>query len=347
VGVIGCGWIGQNVHIPSYIEDPKAKLVAISDQNQERLLKVSTKYSIEHHFSDYHEMLESNLVDAVSICTPTSSHAEIAIEAAKNGIHTLCEKPLASNLYEAKKIEKAVNKSKIKFMVGFNLRFLPNHVITKQFIDKGKIGKPLFILAEVIAPGPYTDKTSDQNYRFEADKRMGVFMDIGSHIIDLFIWMIGKPRKVSAAFSTYHNNVNVDDMANISVRFVSNVLGNISVAWLSLPDYQATADSRMIKIIGTHGQINSEFLGPSIMFYSKNSLTSKIKGKIKMTPVKFNPKIPDEALNWSYKKEIDNFLESIIKDKVPSITLNHATNVLKVIHSAYKSSKLHSEVSIR
>ena len=95
VGVIGCGWIAQNVHIPAYIENPKSRLVALCDTNKELLDKTADKYQIANRFGDYHELLESNLVDAVSICTLTTTHAEHALTKAKKGIHTLCEKHLA------------------------------------------------------------------------------------------------------------------------------------------------------------------------------------------------------------------------------------------------------------
>jgi len=344
VGVIGCGWISQNVHIPGYIENPKSRLAAICDTSKERLEKVAERYKVRNCFRDYHELLESNLIDAVSICTPTATHSKIAVDAAENGIHTLCEKPLASNLAEAEEIVKAVYQSKIKFMVGFNYRFLPNHMKTKTFIDDGRIGKPILIRGEVATAGPYSGEVNEKDYAYETEKRIGALFDLGSHLADLFIWMMGQPKEVYAAFSTHRNNIGVDDSATTLIKFQSNVLGNFTVTWLNLPDYQATANSRMIEIIGTKGKIDSEFYGPSLFLYCSNSIMSKIRGKIRITPVKFNPKVPDEALKWSYKKEIDCFLESIIKDKKPPITVEHGLNVLRLIVSAYESARLKSAV---
>jgi len=345
VGVIGCGWIAQNVHIPAYIENPKSRLLAICDTNKERLEEVAEICNVRNRFCDYHELFESNLIDAASICTPTPTHSKIAIEAAKHGIHTLCEKPLASNLKEGEEIVKAVNQSKTKFMIGFNYRFLPNHMKTKKFVDAGKIGKPILIRGEVIEAGPYRTDIDEEEYAHETEKRIGAFFDLGQHLLDLFIWMIGEAREVHATFSTYMDNMTVDDTATALIRFKSKALGNITVAWLDLPDYQAIADSRMIEIIGTKGKIDTEFFGPSLYFYSSDSITSKIRGKIRITPVKFNPKVPDEALKWSYKKEIDCFLESIIMDRKPPVTIEHAMNVLRLTVSAYESARLKSAVS--
>jgi predicted dehydrogenase len=104
VGVIGCGWIGQNTHVPVLLENSKAKLVAICDRDEVLLGRVGDKYGMQNRFCDYIELLESGLVDAVSICTPTATHSEIALASTKAGIHVLCEKPLASNLREAQLI---------------------------------------------------------------------------------------------------------------------------------------------------------------------------------------------------------------------------------------------------
>lgn len=339
VAVIGCGVIAQNVHIPAYIQNPKSKLVAICDSNTEQMEKVKKRYDIANTFSDYKELVDSDLVDAVTICTPSATHSEIALETIKHGIHTLCEKPLASTLSEGEKIAAAVRQGKAKFMVGFNYRFLPNHVMAKKFLDAGRIGKPIFIRGDLITAGPYRTETRERDYPYEVKKRIGALFDLGSHIADLFIWMMGQPREVYATFSSYKNTVNADDLATVLVKFESGVLGNINVTWLNLPDYQSTADNRIIEIVGTEGLIGSEFYGPSLFFYGSNSITSKIKGKIRITPHGFNPRIPDEALKWSYKREVDLFLESIIRDVEPPITAEHALSVLRLVVSAYDSAR--------
>lgn len=344
VGIIGCGWIAQTVHIPAYIENPKSRLVAICDANKERLDEFARKYKIQNTYSDYQELLQSSSVDAVSICTPTALHSKVAVASAKSGVHVLCEKPLASNLEEAQEIVQALSQSRIKFMVGYNYRFLPNHVKAKEFLDDGRIGKPIFIKGEVVTAGPYKDEIDEKDYAYETKKRMGAFFDLGSHLADLFIWMMGQPKEVCAAFSTHTDNVSVDDSAAVLIKFKSDVLGSITISWLNLPDYQAMANSRIIEIIGSKGAVDSEFYGPSLYFYSSNSITSKIKGKIRITPVRFNPKVPDEALQWSYKKEIDCFLESIINDEKPPIPAGHGLNVLRLVVSAYESARSKSVV---
>jgi len=240
----------------------------------------------------------------------------------------------------------AVSRSGVKFMVGFNRRFLPNHMKAKEYLEKGKIGRPILARAQTITAGPYENEIEKSSYPKEAEKRLGCLFDSGSHLADLIMWMLGKPSEVSASVSTWVDGVRVDDSAVMLVKFENGALGSICTAWLNLPDYQAMEDSRKMEIIGTNGKVESDCLGPSLYFYSTNSLTCRLRGKIKITPVKFDPKIPHEALSWSYRKEIDDFLTSIIKNREPSVTGEQAKEALRMILAAKESIRSKSVVAL-
>lgn len=347
VGVIGCGHIAQEVHIPNYMENSKSILEAVCDVNQDISNEIAVEYKIKHVFNDYRELLDSDLVEAVSVCVPTSLHSKVVIDAATRGIHVLCEKPLATDMKEADEMLEAVSRSDVKFMVGFNRRFLPNHMKAKEYLEKGKIGRPILARAQTITAGPYENEIEKSSHPKEAEKRLGCLFDSGSHLADLIIWMLGKPSEVSASVSTWVDGVTVDDSAVMLAKFDNGALGSICTAWLNLPDYQAMEDSRKIEIIGTNGKVESDCLGPSLYFYSTNSLTCKLRGKIKITPVKFDPKIPHEALSWSYRREIDDFLTSIIKNREPSVTGEQAKEALRMILAAKESIRSKSAITLK
>lgn len=216
----------------------------------------------------------------------------------------------------------------------------------KEYLLSGKIGKPIFVRGELVASGPYKNDISKGNVEFETQKRMGAFFDLGAHVADLFIWMLGKPREVSAFFSTHRKGIRVDDSALVLIKFESGVIGNITTSWVNLMDYEALANSRLIEIIGERGIIESDFFGPSLYFYSNNSLASKIKGKLKITPSKFDPKIPNKALEWSYSQEIESFLNSIIEDKEPTVSGEEAREALKLVLAAYESNRTKSIIKL-
>ncbi len=344
VGVIGCGHIAQQAHLPNYLENAKCELVAICEADKTVLSKAAEKYAVKHVFEDYRELLRSGLVQAVSVCVPTRLHSKVVIEAAENGVHVLCEKPLSSDLGEADKMLEAVSANGIKFSVGYNLRYLPNHVKVKEYIRDGRIGKPIFAKAQLITTGPYGK--SNSSIGAEAEKRIGCLFDLGAHLADLMLWMFGKPSCVSAYFSTHVSEVKVDDSALVSMSFDSGVIGEISVAWAPISNFGAMEGSRQIQITGTEGILESDIFGPSLQFYSTSSLSCKIKGKIRLTPLKFDPKIPFQALSWAYKKEIDDFLESVARNKAPPITGKEARESLRLILAAYESRRTDSKISL-
>ena len=339
VGVIGCGWMGHGTHIPAFIENPKSRLVAVCDTDEDLLRKVGDKYGVQNRFHDYRELLESGLVDAVSVCTPTATHSEIALAAARVGIHVLCEKPLASDLREAQLVASAAREKRICFMVGFNYRFLPNHIKARDLIRSEKIGQPVLIRGQVVAPGPYRNGTKEKDLVREAEKRKGCLFDLGSHIADLFAWMIGDPRDVYAGFAEFTGS-HVDGAATVLVRFKSNVLGNIVVTWQDMPDLEAVSDSRVIEVIGTKGKIDSQMFGPSLYYYSSGSIASKIRGRIRITPPGVDARLPDDALKQSYREEVDCFLEAILNKRDPPVTADDGLRALRLVVAAYESAKL-------
>ena len=83
--VIGCGGIGQSVHIPNYIDNPRSNLVAICDNNENILKKAKEKFNVKYTFTDYHELFENNIVDAISVCTPVFAHSKVVVDAASYG----------------------------------------------------------------------------------------------------------------------------------------------------------------------------------------------------------------------------------------------------------------------
>jgi len=344
VAIIGCGNIAQQVHIPNYIQNPKSELVALCDPRKDVLARTAEKYGIKHTFENYQEMLGSGLAEAVSVCVPTRLHSKVVIDAADAGVHVLCEKPIASSLEEANKMLEAVADSGIKFTVGFNLRFLPNHVKVKEYVQKGRIGEPIFVRAHLITTGPFAK--SGDSYAVEMEKRIGCLFDIGAHLADLMLWMFGQPSYVSAYLSTHMQGARVDDSALTSIRFKSNIIGEISVAWAPIFNYGSMETCRMIQITGTRGILESDIYGPSFQFYSIDSLSCKIKGRMKLTPKKFDPNIPNEALTWSYMKEIDDFLEAVRSGKTPEVSGEEARESLKLILAAYESSASKSVVQL-
>ena len=106
IGVIGLGGVAQLVHLPNLSKLPNAELISVCEVNKSRLMTIAEKFSIKERYSNYNEMLEKSQMDAVIIATPTSTHADIAVDCLEAGKDILVEKPLTRTYQEAKRIEK-------------------------------------------------------------------------------------------------------------------------------------------------------------------------------------------------------------------------------------------------
>ena len=123
VGVIGAGGIARLAHIPNYAKNPRVKLVAVADIDVAKARQVAEDFGIPNVYDNFEDLLANPEVEAVSVTTPPSAHAEPVIAAARAGKHVLCEKPIAMTLEEADAMVDAAEKAGVKFAMGYQHRF--------------------------------------------------------------------------------------------------------------------------------------------------------------------------------------------------------------------------------
>jgi predicted dehydrogenase len=322
IGIIGCGYIADAAHIPNILSMPEAKIIAIADNKQEIIDKISNKYAIQRSYTDYRQMLENPEVDAVIISTPSNTHARIAIDAANAGKHIFVEKPMAPDLKDAYEMVEASNKNNVKLMIGYQSRFLPNHIRAKKIIQKGELGD-IF----------YSEFHSETLISKPED---GVLVDYGVHLIDLMCWYFDnlKVKKVGALMHSI-KDYQKETEVTITVQFDNGMIGRIGAFWLDSWKSWAATD-RHIQIIGTKGKILTDFTGPTFSLYKDGSLLSRIKGINKIMPeYTVNKNIPFTEM--AYRKEMENFIESILKNKEPYVTGNDGIKVMKIVDTARAS----------
>lgn len=324
VAVIGCGFIAQTAHIPHLLRIPEAKLVSVADVEPSNLNEVSEKFGITEKFSDYSSVLKSNDADAIVICTPTSTHDQIAINAAEAGKHVFCEKPMASTSVDADLMIKAAKENEVKLMVGHFSRFLPNHIIAKKFVDKGDIGRVLHVEAK------------SETLIIKPDE--GVLLDYGVHLIDLVCWYLDYSQIDSVA-GLLHSST--EDSPNTEVtlimRFNNGVIGKVDAFWM--PDWHSwSATERSVKILGSKGKIISDLTGPALSIYKDRTFLGRLRGLHKIMPRQaVNPKLPLTQL--AYLKELEHFIDCIIKDKEPSVSGYQGKKVVQIVEAAVKSNE--------
>lgn len=339
VGVVGAGHIAQQSHIPAYLTNPNVKIAGIADPDEAKLEEVKKKFGVEKAFSDYAELLEESL-DAVSICVPTRFHSEITVAAASKGLHVLCEKPMALTLDEATEMITACERNRVQLMIGFNYRFIRSHREARKMLREGRIGKPFFIHGQFASMGPYADfEKRHRSFYFDPESGGGVMFDSASHLFDLMRWYLGEVRTVKASHGNHVEGVAVDDVASVSLEFESGCIGALSCMWTQIESWSAMGDEGFIKVIGNEGKIVASLFGPSIRFYGRKSKICKIAGEIELVPKGFDPKRPMDALQRSWRDEVNAFVEAIRTGKGVPVTGYDGKRVLELVLKAYQSAR--------
>jgi predicted dehydrogenase len=245
VGIAGYGMMGR-AHSYGYRVAPMLRrlpvtpvVTVLSGRDAGAVAAAATAYGIPAYVTDWRELIARDDVDVVDICTPPGTHAEIAQAAAAAGKAVLCEKPLALSYPEAAAATAAVTQAGVHNAVGFNYRKLPAVALMQQMIAGGAVGDVRLWRATWLSD-EFTDPATPYDWRF--DKNMGgtTIADLGCHLIDLALWMVGPVQTTCAQSATFigerplagggTRQVSVDDASSALLRFESGALGSMEVA---------------------------------------------------------------------------------------------------------------------
>lgn len=257
VGIIGCGKIAQVRHIPEYLANPETEIAGYFDLNTQRAQELAAAHG-GRVYASYQEMLNDPAIDAVSVCTVNTTHAEIAAAALHAGKHVLCEKPMASTLEECESMVAAARETGRLLLIGHNQELTRAHMLAKQLLEEGAIGKLLTFRTTFGHGGPETwSVDSGKNTWFFDKKRasMGAMADLGIHKTDLIQFLSGqKVVEATARLTTLDktdasgNLIGVDDNAICIYRLSGGAIGTMTASWT----YYGAEDNSTI-LYGTKG----------------------------------------------------------------------------------------------
>jgi predicted dehydrogenase len=240
IGVVGYGMMGR-AHSYAYTAAPvmrslpvRPRLVVISGRDEAKVERAAAAYGFESWTSDWRELVKRRDVDIVDICTPPGTHAEIAAAAAANGKAVICEKPLAVSYAQAVSAMEAARQAKVLNAVGFNYRRLPAVSLMKRMVDEGAVGK-VRLWRGVWLSDEFVDPAIPFDWRFDRTVGGSTIADLGSHLIDMAMWMVGDVAEVSAQSETFIKErsnlpVTVDDASSALLRFQSGARGTVEMA---------------------------------------------------------------------------------------------------------------------
>ncbi|MBS1598310.1 MAG: Gfo/Idh/MocA family oxidoreductase [Bacteroidetes bacterium] len=214
IGLIGTGFMGRTHsngynRVPNFFPELQYKpvLKAVCSRNEEKIRSFAGQWGYESIETDWKKLVTRTDIDAIDICTPNDTHAEIAIAAAAAGKMILCEKPLARSLAEAQKMVDAVAKAGVKNTVWYNYRRLPAVTLAKQIVDSGKLGKIFHYRANFLQDWTINENVPQGGagtWRLDVDAAgSGVTGDLLAHCIDTAMWLNGTIHDVSAVTETF------------------------------------------------------------------------------------------------------------------------------------------------
>ena len=341
VGIIGAGGIARSAHIPSYQKLEDVSVVAVADVIEATAKEAAEKYKIPNVLTNYEDLLKIEEIDAVSVCTPNAFHAAPSIAAMEAGKHVLCEKPMAISVKEARQMVETANKHKRILQIGLASRFSAGAQFLKQQIETGRLGEIYFARAVSIR------RRGIPSWGVFVRKEMsggGALLDIGVHVIDLVVWLMGAPKPTAvfgtagAMFGKRRDVINpdwgpwdvdrfdVDDFATGMVRFENGAMLSIETAWAANIEEPGRS-----YILGTDG--GCHIVGDKI-FEQRN-------GKLSDTPLK----IPEGES--AYYVEVQRFVDAIRNDLPSPVPPEEVLNVQQIINGIYESAETGESVRIR
>jgi predicted dehydrogenase len=200
VGVIGVGWAGEQ-HIKAYAAMEDVSLIGIAGLEEDTREALATEFGVPHSVARWEDLLDLDGLDAVSVAVPTFLHAPIAVAALRRGIHVLSEKPIALDGAQAEEIVAAARAAGRVLQVAFNHRRRGDVKKLRGLIEEGRLGRPYYTKAwwlrrtGIPTPGSWFTRSSLAGG--------GPLVDIGVHVLDYALFLLGNPSVKSVSASTY------------------------------------------------------------------------------------------------------------------------------------------------
>ncbi|GAB3036126.1 Gfo/Idh/MocA family oxidoreductase [Parafrigoribacterium mesophilum] len=247
-GIVGVGGIAE-IHARAIEDCAGAQLVACHTRN----VRAGARFAADHgcvYTESLDDLLARGDCDAIAITSPSGTHAQIGIAAARHGKHVLCEKPLDITVERIDALIAACNEQQVCLGAIFQGRFAPGALALKTAIERGRFGRLTQCSAQVLWwRDPEYYARSQWRGTWELDGG-GALMNQGIHAVDLLLWLAGGVREVSARAQTRIHDIEVEDNLTAWLEFDSGALGTIQASTASYP-----GSARRIDIRGEHGSV--------------------------------------------------------------------------------------------
>jgi len=323
VGVIGVGMMGQN-HARVYSEI--ANLVGVADSDEESLNLISKRFNVKGYVN-YQDLLEIEDLDAVSICSPTSTHFEMASAAIAANKHVLVEKPMCGEIKKAKEIVAKAKKNEVVLAIGFIERHNPVVGLTKGLIEKKQFGDIISVSSRRVSSFP------------SRIKDVGVIMDLGIHDIDVIRYLLDS--KVKSVYSLAGNTgeKEFEDHANILLEFENKIFATIEVNWLT------PMKVRNVSLTCSRNFVEMDYMSQSLTI-SSSTIKKLDYGNLFRIPQEYEERKIEVEKKEPLRNELMDFLSAIEHGTRPLISGEEGLRTLEIAHAAMKSAEKGEKIQI-
>ena len=322
--IYGCGVIAKT-HTAAIRNVRGAELFGCCDYNPSVAEEFSKKEKIRF-FKSFEDLLESDEVDVISICTPSGTHAPLAVKALLFGKHVVLEKPMAISVSGCDEIISAAEKTGAKITVISQMRTSPDVIRAKKIIEDGSLGT--LILCELNMR--YWREESYYRGSWRGTRKMdggGALMNQGIHGVDLLLYLVGNIKNIQSTVRTLYHDIEVEDTAVASLEFDTGALGVITASTATNPGFD-----REIKIYGTRGALELR----------EDRLTGILIDGVREELPEFvsvggagNNTLVDSA---AHTRQILDFVRVIQGEDIPYVDQHEGKRAVEIIETIYKRS---------
>ena len=316
-GVIGCGGISTLYQLPALRASPAVELEAVCDTDGAWAQGVARRFGARRVLQDFRECIGQ--VDAVLVATPNHTHADIACVLLEAGIHVLCEKPMANTSAEIERMLDTANRSGSRLMAAHCLRFSPNVMLLKQMIAAGWFGDITSMSAAI--GGPY--EAGAQRTHFRRHKGLaggGVLIDLGTHVIDLALWL-SDDRPANLVYSASSApGWEVETDSELTLEFGPNRRALLTASYTRMLD--AT-----LRVRGRSGWAAVPLYRPAeLVLFSRQARICRRAGLQRLL-------LSEESM---YTRQIAHFCEAVASGEPFVVRADEVRAVMQVIERCYE-----------
>jgi predicted dehydrogenase len=319
VAVIGVGFVGGAAHVPSFKKIEGSELVALCASTERRVKPLAEKYNVKYTL-DYNKILEDSKVQAVVLSVPTHLHFDYAMEAIKSCRHVLCEMPIATNIDKVRELQNAAKKANVILMPVLNFRFAPIYVRTKEMIKAETVGKPLAIhFREFVSAMSVAEQWPAGSWAWDIEKAGG-YPDFTLCVwsIDMLRWMFESEIENVEWMSSYPKLEKSGGIIGYNtmglIKLSNGIVGSLHYSASVTP----SASTSRLEVYGENTAVLHAIWNNKIVLYGPDQEPQEWNLPVKGTRV------------WGHRQIDEHFIECILQNKQPQVTIDDAIKAQKV-----------------